>query len=240
MHTSDLKYVINGKEHIGFLAYEGNSDAPRPGVMIMPAFEGPTLLYKEMAKDYAKLGYAAFVVDLYGDGVVYDKFEDCVSSMTEHFENRDMLKGKLLGALDALKSHEVVNSSKIAIMGFCFGGLCALDLARSGADILGAVSIHGALAAPDLPKNKIKSKVLVLHGYEDPQIPPDQLPVFADEMNSAEVDWQFHFFSHTKHAFTDPDAALIGPEDWGRVYNKLSSDRSHQAAKAFFAEIFSD
>ena len=106
-----------------------------------------------MAKDYAKLGYAAFVVDLYGDGVVYDKFEDCVS-VTEHFENRDMLKGKLLGALDALKSHEVVNSSKIAIMGFCFGGLCALDLARSGADILGAVSIHGALAAPDLPKTR--------------------------------------------------------------------------------------
>ena len=128
-------------------------------VMIMPAFEGPTLLYKEMAKDYAKLGYAAFVVDLYGDGVVYDKFEDCVSSMTEHFENRDMLKGKLLGALDALKSHEVVNSSKIAIMGFALRFVCA-DLARSGADILGAVSIHGALAAPDLPKQD-KSKVLV-------------------------------------------------------------------------------
>ena len=155
-----------------------------------------------------------------------------------HIEDRAMTRDKMLSIYEKFKVLDVVDANNIAIFGFCLGGLCALDLARAGADIKGAVSIHGALVAPNLSENKIQAKILVLNGYEDPQVPPEQLADFAKEMNQDKVDWQCHFYGYTKHAFTDPHAAQIGAASMGREYNAVSAARAHQATQNFLEEIF--
>lgn len=246
MLTTPFHYKVSDKEHIGLLAYEeeipisNHIKKGRPGVMIVPAFEGLTQLYKEMAVHYATLGYIVLAVDLYGEGKVCSTLEESLAYCMPHIENRKMTREKMLTIYNAFTEVKGLDVDNIAIFGFCLGGMCALDLARAGAQIKGAVSIHGLLAAPQLPENKIQAKLLVLHGYEDPQVPPEKLSEFAQEMDKNKVDWQCHFYSNTKHAFTDPKAAEIGPAKMGREYNELSTARAKQATQAFLAEIFSN
>jgi dienelactone hydrolase len=122
-------------------------------------------------------------------------------------------------------------------MGYCFGGLCALDLARSGADIRGAVSFHGLFVPPGLPKQPIKARVLALHGYADPMVPPQQVLDFATEMTEAKVDWQLHAYGGVLHAFTVPEANDL---NLGALYDARAARRSWQAMVDFYAEIFAD
>jgi dienelactone hydrolase len=129
-----------------------------------------------------------------------------------------------------------VDDSKIAAMGFCFGGLCVLDLARTGVDIKGVVSFHGLLGALANAKgNKIKAKILALHGRDDPMGLPEQVLAFQEEMTLAGADWQFVTYGHTVHAFTNPVANDPG---FGTVYQADADRRSWQAMQNFFAEIF--
>ena len=121
-------------------------------------------------------------------------------------------------------------------MGFCFGGLCVLDLARSGADVKGVISFHGLFNAPEnLPNEPIKAKVLALHGQDDPMVPPEQVAALQKEMTNAGVDWQIHAYGNTMHAFTNPEANDPG---FGTVYNAGADKRSWIAMKNFFEEIF--
>ena len=130
----------------------------------------------------------------------------------------------------------MVNVDQIAAIGFCFGGLCALDLARSGASLKGVVSFHGLLNKPEaLPTQPMIAKILVLHGYDDPMVTPDAVRDFADEMNHAKVDWQIHMYGHTQHAFTNP---LAHDETLGLQYHAVASQRSKQSMVNFLAEIF--
>jgi len=129
-----------------------------------------------------------------------------------------------------------VDSSRIAVIGFCFGGLCALDLARSGANILGVVSFHGLLNKPsEHNRHKIKAKVLALHGYDDPMVTPKHVNDFCKEMTDAGVDWQMHMYGHTQHAFTNPQAH---DKTLGTIYNAQAEHRSLQAMSNFLQELF--
>ena len=149
--------------------------------------------------------------------------------------DRDMLKDRIISALNFGKSLPGVDSSRAAAIGYCFGGLVVLDLARSGEDLSGVVSFHGLLMPSDISEKGIKAKVLVLHGERDPMVPLDMIDTFQKEMTEADADWQLHSYGGTYHAFTNPDA---NDPNLGTQFSKSANDRSWQSMKNFFTEIF--
>ena len=150
--------------------------------------------------------------------------------------DRRLVRTRIRAAFDAVIAMPEVDSSRVAAIGFCFGGLCVLDLARSGAPVKGVVSFHGLLNKPtDLNEHPISSKVLVLHGYEDPMVKSEQVSAFCQEMTEAGVDWQVHTYGHTKHAFTNP---LANDAKLGLAYNEVAAHRSWTAMANFLKEVF--
>jgi dienelactone hydrolase len=140
--------------------------------------------------------------------------------------------------LQTLRAQDPVDPDKIAAMGFCFGGLCVLDLARTGADLRGVVSFHGLLAAPgNTAGSTVKAKILVLHGHDDPMVPAEDIRLLQEELTKAGSDWQFHAYGNTMHAFTNP---VANDPDFGTVYQPLADKRSWQAMRSFLEECFEE
>ena len=236
MKTEKIEYSDNGVTLEGYLAYDDSVQGPRPAVLISHAWAGRTEFECQRAEALAKLGYAGFALDMYGKGVLGSTNEENTALMMPFIENRASLRQRITAGLNTLSGLDMVDSSKIGAIGFCFGGLCVLDLARSGADVKGVVSFHGLLNAPDnLANEAIKAKVLVLHGQDDPMAPPEQVAGFQKEMSDAGVDWQLHAYGNTVHAFTNPGANDPG---FGTVYNADADKRSAIAMKNFFEEVF--
>ncbi|MCK9605027.1 MAG: dienelactone hydrolase family protein [Methylomonas sp.] len=220
----------------GFFAYDDTLVGVRPVVLIHHAWAGRDEFVAEKAKKLAELGYLAFATDMYGKGVIGSSPQENASLMQPFMANRAKLQQRLQRALAAVKLMPWADDTRIAAMGFCFGGLCALDLARSGVDIRGVVSFHGLLIPADnIPKPEIKAKVLVLHGHDDPMAPPEQVLALQSELTQAGADWQVHVYGGTLHAFTNPVANDPG---FGTVYQALADKRSWQAMQNFLAEIF--
>lgn len=231
------EYQHQGQRFEGFLATPKH-EGEYPGVLIIHDWSGRNTFADEKAQKIADLGYVGFAVDLYGDGKTGQTTEEKSALMQPLASNRALIRSHLATALAELRRMPMVNPHKIAIMGFCFGGLCSLELARSGADILGTISFHGLLHAdPALPTHPIHSKILVLHGYDDPMVPPSTLMHFATEMTQAKADWQIHAYGNTKHAFTNP---LAHDQQLGLIYNENANHRSWQALVNFLKEIFSE
>jgi len=156
--------------------------------------------------------------------------------MQPFMDNRQMLQKRMHSALNAVKLMPWVDDRKIAAIGFCFGGLCSLDLARTGADLKGVVSFHGLLSAPgNNQNNAIKAKILALHGHDDPMVPVEQVIAFEQEMTKAGADWQLHTYGHTMHAFTNP---VANNPDFGTVYQPDADRRSWLAMENFLTEVF--
>ncbi|RUR09440.1 dienelactone hydrolase family protein [Legionella sp. km772] len=236
MHTSNYIYHHGEQELHGFLAYDDKVDTPRPAVLVAHDWSGRSELMCTKAKLLAEMGYLAFALDMYGHGRIGITTDEKKALMTPFINDRLLLSERLRAAYDAVIGMEEVDSSRVAIIGFCFGGLCALDLARSGLEIKGAVSFHGLLNRPvDLKPEHIKAKILVLHGYDDPMAAPEQVNEFCQEMNEAKADWQVHMFGHVQHAFTNPDAH---DQHAGLVYNSMAAKRAWNAMTQFFQEIF--
>lgn len=212
------------------------SDKKLPGILVAPDWGGRSEFACQKAEHLAQLGYVGFALDMYGKGkVAYTKQEK--SSLNQPFmANRDFLLRRMQLAYQTLTQVDEVDTAKIGAMGFCFGGLCVLDLARSGADVKGTVSFHGALKAPEgKPNQTIQSKILVLHGYNDPMVSKEDVMTFAKEMSDSHVDWQITMYSNTMHAFTNPEAKDPG---FGTVYQPESNRRAMLAMQNFFQEIF--
>ncbi|MDO9105461.1 MAG: dienelactone hydrolase family protein [Methylovulum sp.] len=219
-----------------FFAFDDESSARRPAVLINHAWGGRDAFVAEKAKQLAALGYVGFALDIYGKGIQGSTPEENAGLMQPFMADRAMLQQRVTAALSAVKLLPWVDDSKIAAIGFCFGGLCVLDLARTGADIRGVVSFHGLLNAPDNLKNPaIKAKVLAMHGHDDPMVPVQQVIAFEQEMTQAGADWQFLSFGHTMHAFTNP---VANNPAFGTVYQADADRRSWLAMKNFLAEVF--
>jgi dienelactone hydrolase len=220
-----------------FFAFDDTLLGRRPAVLINHAWGGRDEFVAEKAKKLAQLGYVGFAVDMYGKGILGAGPEQNAKLMQPFMEDRAMLQKRVQAGLTAVRLMPWVDDSKCAAIGYCFGGLCVLDLARAGADVKGVVSFHGLLAAPDnIRSNAFKAKVLALHGHDDPMVPPEQVQAFAQEMTTAGADWQLHVYGNTMHAFTNPDANDPG---FGTVYQSDADRRSWQAMENFLAEIFS-
>ena len=220
----------------GYMAWDDTSSDRRPGVLISHAWAGRSEFEESKAEQLAELGYVGFALDLYGKGVRGSSPEQNRALMEPLLDDRAMLQRRMHLALENIRKQKEVDGERVAAMGFCFGGLCVLDLARTGADILGAASFHGLFNSPgNTGDNKISAKVLVMHGWDDPMATPDQVLPLADELSAMEADWQIHAYGNTLHAFTNPaadDAAM------GTVYNADADRRSWQSLQLFLAEIF--
>ena len=220
-----------------FWAYDDGYDGLRPAVLVNHAWGGRDEFVEEKAKKLAELGYVGFALDVYGKGVSGGSKEENAKLMQPFMQDRAMLQKRLLAAFTAVKSLPCVDATKVAAIGFCFGGLCVLDLARSGADLKGVVSFHGLLSAPEQSsKRRIKAKILALHGHDDPLVPVDQVLAWEQELTAAGADWQLHTYGNTMHAFTNP---VANDPEFGTVYNAIADRRSWYGMVGFLDEIFS-
>ncbi|MCX7115441.1 MAG: dienelactone hydrolase family protein [Gammaproteobacteria bacterium] len=237
MHTSNYLYYHGEQECHAYLAYDDRIQEPRPAVLVAHDWSGRNAFACQKAEQLAKLGYVGFAIDLYGQGRTGSTNEEKMALMEPLMADRRLLRARMLAALGAVSELPEVDSQRVAAIGFCFGGLSVLDLARSGAKVNGVVSFHGLLNQPEeLHAHPIGAKVLVLHGYDDPMVTPVAVNAFADEMTRAGVDWQVHMYGQTQHAFTNPlahDAAL------GTMYNEQAERRSMQSMVYFLDELFS-
>jgi len=239
VQTKTIEYEHDGVVCEGFLAYGDEIAGPRPGVLVIHQWKGPSDFEIEMCKRLATLGYAAFAADVYGKGVRPATQEDASAQATLYRSDRALMRERVAAALETMKAQPQVDPAQTAAMGFCFGGGCALELARSGADLRGVVSFHGNLDTPDPADAKnIRCSVLVLTGADDPSVPPAQVLAFEDEMRAAGVDWQLTSYGNAVHAFTD--YRLPSDNSAGAAYNEAAARRSWQAMLDFFTEIFAD
>ena len=220
----------------GFFAFDDAASGRRPVVLIHHAWGGRDEFVADKAEKLAALGYLAFATDMYGKGIRGRNPEENGRLMQPFMQDRGKLQRRLLAALASVKLMPWADDRRIAAIGYCFGGLCALDLARTGVDIRGVVSFHGLLLPADnLPSPQIKAKVLALHGHDDPMVPVAQVQAFEEEMSRTGADWQLHAYGHTMHAFTNPVANDPG---FGTVYEAKADRRSWQAMSNFLEEIF--
>ncbi|MGR8929826.1 MAG: dienelactone hydrolase family protein [Gammaproteobacteria bacterium] len=234
--SNTVDYLDEGSVLEGFFAYDDAVEGTRPVVLIHHAWGGRDEFVAEKAIKLAEMGYLGFATDMYGKGVRGCTREENALLMAPFMENREKLQKRLLSALSAVKLMPWADNNKIAAMGFCFGGLCALDLARTGVDILGVIAFHGLFVPPEnIPQPKIKAKVLALHGHDDPMVTPDQVLALENELTKAGADWQVHVYGGTMHAFTNPVANDPG---FGTVYQPVADQRSWRTMQNFFAEIF--
>ena len=233
MKTETVNYQAKNIDLKGYVAFPDAENAPL--VLIAHTWAGKDEFVHQRAEELAALGYVGFAVDMYGNGKVGADTAENESLMTPLVSDRDMLKDRIVSALNYGKNLPGVDSSRAAAIGYCFGGLVVLDLARSGEDLNGVVSFHGLLMPSDISEKGIKAKVLVLHGERDPMVPLDMVDTFQKEMTEANADWQLHSYGGTYHAFTNPDA---NDPNLGTQFNKSANKRSWQSMKNFFAEIF--
>ncbi|MFK8043489.1 dienelactone hydrolase family protein [Congregibacter sp.] len=232
-----IDYVIGGNTHQAFLAWDDESSEARPGVMVGHAWGGRSVFEEDKARWLAGQGYVGVAIDMYGKGILGSSPEENAALMTPLVEDRAELQARMQASFAMMQGLEQVDASRCASMGYCFGGLCALDLARVGADVAGVISIHGLfMPAGNTDGVKITAKVLCLHGYDDPMADPDSMVALAAELSEAEADWQVHAYGRTLHAFTNPQAN--NPE-MGTVYSPIADARSSTAITNFLGELFS-
>ncbi|MEM7516223.1 MAG: dienelactone hydrolase family protein [Planctomycetota bacterium] len=237
METETMIYREGDQELEAFVARpEGGAEAPV--VLVCHAWGGQGDFERDKARALARLGYVGFALDVYGVGQRGTDKETSQALMMPFVEDRKRLETRLLTALEFARSLPGVDSSRTAAIGFCFGGLCALDLARSGADLRGVVSFHGLLGGrKGLATQAVRAKVLVCHGNDDPMVSRDDQFAFFEEFDQAGADWQMHRYGKTLHAFTNPAAA---DPDFGTVYEPKAERRSLAAMADFLSEVFSE
>jgi dienelactone hydrolase len=224
--------------HDGFLLESFLAAAPgvgpRPTVLIFPNFLGLDHVDDENAERLVARGYAAFGCDLYGKGNRAATREEGAALMGPLRDDRALLQARMTHLLAVARQQPEVDPGRVAAIGFCFGGLCVLDLARTGADVRGVASFHGLFTPPpNLPEPRISARVAVYHGWEDAIVPPDHVTMLGAELTAAGCDWQIHCYGGAVHGFTHARE----PEE-GIPYNALADKRSWKSAADFRAECF--
>lgn len=241
MQQTSIDYFDGEQKLIGELIYNEQQTTPQPGIVVFPAFEGRGDFAINYGRDLAKQGYMVLVADMYGDAKVATTIEGCFELISPFLSDRALVRRRAVLAFQTLAAQKNINQNSLGAIGFCFGGMCALEVARSGENIAAIVTAHGVLQKSDLITRPIKAEILVLHGYQDPQVPPQMLNQFAEEMREAgKNDWIFTFFGDAKHSFTDPKTGSFDPQkeaEIGREYNAKAAQRSYRWAVDFFREV---
>jgi len=224
-----------GDEDLEAVLVARRDSARRPGVIIFPTVMGVSDLELGFARQLVHLGYTGFVADLFGKQFRGAPREIMSSELKRLRGDRASLRKRLLAVLECVRELDAVESDRIVAIGYCFGGQCALDLARSGADVAGVASFHGLLDPPGIQPQPIKAKVLVFHGWDDPMAPPESVVALGNELTEAGADWQIHAYGHVAHGFTNPGMTGTIP---GVRYNELAAERSWTSLINFLEELF--
>lgn len=235
-----VEYSSDGVVMKGYLAYDANLKAKRPGVLIVHEWWGHNTYARKRAIMLAKMGYVALAVDMYGDGRQADHPEDAGKFSSELMKNFDLAQKRFTAAMDFLKKQRQVDTGKIAAIGYCFGGGIVLNMARQGADLKGVASFHGSFTAvkPAQPGG-IKAKILVLHGADDKFVTEEQITAFRQEMKAAGADMNFISYPGAIHSFTNPDADAYAKKfKLPLGYNADADKKSWDELKKFLEMIF--
>lgn len=221
----------------GVLVYDDAKAGKRPGVLIAHNWMGITDETERKADMIAELGYVAFAADLYGKDARPKNPDEAGKLSTVLKNDRKTLRARMKAGLKVLQEEKMVNTTKLAAIGYCFGGTSAIELARSGAPIAAVVSFHGGLDSPTPEDGKnIKAKILALHGADDPFEKPEDLLAFEKEMRDSKVDWQLIKYGGAVHSFTEKAAGTDNSK--GAAYNERADRRSVNDMKDMFAEVF--
>ena len=224
----------------GFVVYDNATRTKRPGVIVVPEWWGITKHTHGEARKLAEQGYTAFIADMYGDGKTADNPKDANALSGAVMKDPAAMQSRFNAAKDTLAKHPTVDRSRIAAIGFCFGGSVVLNMARTGADLKGVVSFHGGLGAngPHAASEKVKAKVLVLNGAEDPFVKPEEIGAFKQVMPMAKVDYRFVEYPRAVHAFTTPEATAAGKKFGLPLKYDAAADKQAKAESAkFLAEV---
>lgn len=242
MQKKIISYTCDNIELKGHLIHHPDILEKRPGILIAHAWKGIDDYILDKANRMAELGYVVFAADVYGKEKHPTTNEEAFACLLPLFLDRALLQRRIRAGLDVLKQQPLVDPNRLGAMGFCFGGLTTIELFRSGAPIKGAISFHGLLGdkigehtatVPPISPD-IKGSILVLHGHDDPLVSTQDIANFQKEMTDHKVDWQFHAYGHTSHAFTNQEAH---DTQMGLIYNERADIRSWQAMQNFFAEV---
>lgn len=243
IHSEEVSYRCGKQEMRGYVAFDPSNPGKRPAVIVASDWKGIGDFSKDKAETLAKYGYLSFVADMYGNGQHADTEQQAEALMKPLYIDRKLLRERITAAYEKVKSMPICDANRIAAIGFCFGGLTAIELLRSGAALRGIVSFHGLYGdtlwdtkASTVPNGtKMRGSALLLQGFEDPLLASGDIAKIQKEFNDAGIDWQMHTFGHTAHAFTNPFAA--NPEK-GLIYNPASSRRAWQMMHLFLEEHF--
>jgi dienelactone hydrolase len=234
--TKEITYLVDTMTFKGFFAYDNGLKEKRPGVLVAHEWWGLNDFAKTQATNLARLGYAAFAVDLYGNGRFTNDMKTA-GQMAGEVRGTPKMRERMKSGLAALLSQDIVDPKRVAAIGFCFGGTAVLELAYSGADCKGIVSFHGGIISPkEADLKNIKAHILILHGADDRTMTPEMIYHFQESMRKSGADWQMMYFGNTVHSFTNP-AAGNDPAK-GVAYNPLSTERAFLYMKLFLKEIF--
>jgi dienelactone hydrolase len=240
LKSKEIEYKQGDATLLGYLVWDDAAgQAKRPGVLVAHEWMGHNEYVRRRANMLAKLGYVAFALDMYGKGVRAKDAQEA-AQMSGRFKNdRKLMRERAAAGLEQLRKQPTVDPNRIAVIGYCFGGQVALELGRSGADLKGIVTFHGALDTPTPEDAKnIKGKVLACHGAADPFVPLEHVRDFIQEMENGGVDYRVIAYGPgVVHGFTNPDNKNSTMQGLG--YNADADRRSWQAMQEFFNEIFS-
>ena len=236
IQTRLVEYQDKGTTLEAFMAWDDAVGGPRPAVAIAHTWAGRSAFEEGKALELAEQGYVGFALDMYGKGVLGSSPEENTALMTPLMEDRAALQQRINTAIATLRQQAEVDPGRVAASGYCFGGLCVLDLARSGSDVSGVVSLHGLFNPPgNTAGTPITARVLCLHGYDDPMAKPQSMLELAAELSAAGADWQVHAYGNTVHAFTNPQADNAA---MGTLYSPTADRRSRAAMLDFLQECF--
>lgn len=239
LQTQGVDYKEGNTVLEGYLAVRKDFEGKQPGVIVVPDWKGLREPYKTIADKLADSGYVVFAADVYGKGVRPSNNEEAAAEAKKYKSDRKLLRQRVIAALEELKKNPNVDQNRIAAIGYCFGGTAVLELARSGAPVVGVVTFHGGLDSPTPEDGKnIKAKVLVLHGADDPFVSAKDVSAFQDEMRKGHVDWQMVYYADAVHSFTQPGAGT--DKSKGNAYNEKADKRSWKAMKMFLREVFGE
>ncbi len=242
MQDEEVEYKSGDTVFKGYIVYEDEAIEKRPAVIVVHEWWGHNDYARKRAHMLAKLGYTALAIDMYGDGKQADHPNDANAFMMEVIGNFEVMQNRFTAAYEFLKAHKSVDPERIAAIGYCFGGAVVLNMARTGMDLDAVVSFHGDLTAKTkAEKDKVKTKILVCHGADDPFVPEPAIAAFKKEMEDAGVDYKFIAYEGAVHSFTNPGADKKGEEfNMPLAYNEKADKESWAEMQSLFAEVFGE
>ncbi len=235
---ANVTYYDGNTELEGYLVKPADETPQTPVVLLTPAWRGLDVYHKQRADELSNKGYVVLAVDVYGKGVRARNNDEAKKLSSAYKNNPSLFRGRMNAALDYITRRRNISADKVAVIGFCFGGTAALELARSGAPIAGAVSFHGNLATKaEAQTDAIVAPLLIFHGADDPYVPLTEVETFKNEIKRAKVkDWQFVEYSGAVHSFTDTNAG--NDPSKGVAYNPTVAARAFMEMDRFLVEIF--